>query len=160
MDSIYSILLTWLQIHTLNQSLARPDISPRPPFVPATAERMYRCEVCRKTAAPHTPAHKITVESRRVTYPLREKVFACWKWQGGRRKFVRPDDPGGVGPQIAREVTACPDCARRLQKEAEAPERDTEERLDAFSFYLLRTGKARAPPLYALSNGGNRYETL
>lgn len=151
-DSIYSILLPWLQIHTLNQSLARPDISPRPPFAPATPERMYRCEVCHKTAPPHTPAHKITVESRRVSYPLRPKVFACWKWQGNRRKFVRPDDPGGVGPQIAREVTACPGCARRLEKEAEDCEQDAVERLDAFSFYLSRTKTGRAPPLLALLN--------
>jgi hypothetical protein len=92
---------------------------------------------------------------RRVSYPLRPKVFACWKRQGDRRKFVRPDDPGGVGHQIAREVTACPDCARHLEKETEEYERDAEEQHDALSFVLLRVDAGgRAPPLWALRHGG------
>ena len=107
---------------------------------------MYRCELCGKTAPPHTPAHKITVETRRVAYPLRPKVFACWKWQGDRRKFVRPDDPGGVGRQVAREVTACPDCARRAEQEVEESERDAGGAHDTLPRILLSSAAGRAPP--------------
>ena len=114
---------------------------------------MYRCELCGKTAPPHTPAHKITVEARRVTYPLRPKVFACWKWQGDRRKFARPDDPGGVGRQISREVTACPDCARRAEEQSEVHESDAEGRGGTLSHALTKYGGGRAPPPQAL-----RYE--
>ena len=104
---------------------------------------MYQCEVCGKTAPPHTPAHKITIETRRVSYPLRPKVFACWKRQGDRRKFVRPDDPGGIGRQIAREVTACPACARRLEEEHE---RVVEEPFATLLFIFPGTDAGRAPP--------------
>lgn len=93
-------------------------------------------------------------------YPLRPKVFACWKWQGDRRKFVRPDDPGGSGRQISREVTACPDCARRLEKAPEDQERDAGARHVAPSFVRQGLGTGRAPPSWSLRHGGNMYETL
>jgi hypothetical protein len=81
---------------------------------------------------------------------MRPKVFACWKWQGDRRKFVRPDDPGGVGRQIAREVTACPECARRLEKEAEEDERGAAGPHDTLPSFSPGTGAGRAPPLRVL----------
>jgi hypothetical protein len=112
---------------------------------------MYQCEVCGKTAPPHTPAHKITVETRRVSYPLRPKVFACWKQEGNRRKFVRPNDPGGIGRQMAREVTACPACARRLEEEFTESEREIEEPYHTLLFVLMNTGVGRAPPLRVFS---------
>ena len=107
---------------------------------------MYRCGLCGKTAPPHTPAYKVTVETRRVTYPLRPKVFACRKWQNGRRKFVRPDDPGGVGRQVAREVTACPDCARRVDEAPAEDERDAGKPRSSIPFILPCVGVGRAPP--------------
>jgi hypothetical protein len=115
---------------------------------------MYRCELCGKTAPPHTPAHKITVATRRATYPLRPKVFACWKWQNGRRKFVRPDDPGGVGRQVSREVSACPDCARRAEEQPEVHELDAEGRRCALPHALMEHSGGRAPPLRAFRYGG------
>ena len=115
---------------------------------------MYRCELCGKTAPPHTPAHKIAVETRRVTHPLRPKVFACWKWQGGRRKFVRPDDPGGVGRQLTREVTACPDCARRDAEQIEGHEQDAGGQGGALPHALTNYGGGRAPPSVTLRHEG------
>lgn len=115
---------------------------------------MFRCELCGKTAPPHTPAHKIAVETRRAAYPLRPKVFACWKWQNGRRKFVRPDDPGGTGRQVSREVTACPDCARRAEEQNVCHEPDAEGRGGALPHTLMKYGCGRAPPLQALRYGG------
>ena len=107
---------------------------------------MYRCELCGKTVPPHTPAHKIAVATRGATYPLRPKVFACWKWQNGRRKFVRPDDPGGVGRQVSREVTACPDCARRAEEQSEVHGSDAGGPGGALPHGLTNYPGGRAPP--------------
>jgi hypothetical protein len=107
---------------------------------------MYRCGLCGKTAPPHTQAYKVTVETRRATYPLRPKVFACWKWEKGRRKFVRPDDPGGIGRQVAREVTACPDCARRVGEETAADGLDVGIPRGNLPRTSPRVGFGRAPP--------------
>jgi hypothetical protein len=87
-------------------------------------------------------------------YPLRPKVFACWKWQNGRRKFVRPDDPGGVGRQVSREVTACPDCARRAEEQSIVHELDAEGPGGAPPQGLTNYAVGRAPPLPALPSGG------
>lgn len=76
---------------------------------------------------------------------MRPKVFACRKRRGDGRKLVRPDDPGGVGRQIAREVTACPDCARRASAEA-TRERDAERPHGTVPF-ILKVCAGRAPPL-------------
>jgi hypothetical protein len=76
---------------------------------------MYKCQVCGNVTPPRTPAHKITLETRPVFYPHRPKANACWVWRGERRKFVTPDDRGGSGRECAREIVACPGCARRFE---------------------------------------------
>lgn len=83
---------------------------------------MFRCDVCGSVAPPRTPCNRITVETRVVEYPLRQKVH----WQppkaGGQGKWV--DDPGGTGTAIVRELRACAECAahqREHQPEARPP---------------------------------------
>ena len=85
---------------------------------------MFRCQLCRKTTQPHTPAYKLTIETRQVCYAARTRANACYKrkWIDGelRSKFTHTDDPGGWGKEPARELTVCPDClaahtARQVQ---------------------------------------------
>lgn len=68
---------------------------------------MYRCELCRELIEAGIPSHRVTLETRAVTYPHRANAQrAIVK---GKREMV--DDPGGSGRDIAREATACPRCA-------------------------------------------------
>jgi hypothetical protein len=50
------------------------------------------------------------LEKRRVTYPYRPEANRLVP-RGRERK--KPDDPGGVGLEIVREINACPECAQR-----------------------------------------------
>ena len=75
---------------------------------------MYRCEVCQQVIGPHVPSHRIVVQTRTARYPPRAKAHFVPPSDGGKGKWV--DDPGGVGREIAREVTVCPACfAQRLE---------------------------------------------
>jgi hypothetical protein len=71
---------------------------------------MYRCALCNTVVPPHTPSFRIVTEQRAVTYPYRAE--ANREIRKGRER-IKPDDPGGRGLEIAREVIACPDCAAR-----------------------------------------------
>ncbi len=59
---------------------------------------------------------------------------------GNRRKFTRTDDPGGKGSQIAREIPACPDCARKVhQSDINVNEQSSQinaSHLEKFEVYL------------------------
>lgn len=68
---------------------------------------MYRCEICREIVPPHTPSHRVTVETRPVQYPFRSDANTVLV-KGKREKR---HDPGGSGREIVREVIACPRCA-------------------------------------------------
>ena len=67
---------------------------------------MYKCQICKKIASPGTKSFRIPVQFRNRKYPERESVFRVRR--DGKEKLV--DDPGGVGREIVREVTACPEC--------------------------------------------------
>jgi len=69
---------------------------------------MYRCEVCKEVVAPKTPVTRIVTETRAVQYPYRPEVNREI-YRGKER--IKPDDPGGSGREIVREVIACPRCA-------------------------------------------------
>ena len=104
---------------------------------------MYKCQVCGDVTAPHTPAFRITMETRARCYPRRyhansfsneaprprkgkaaprpipprfDAKAALRKGRGGRveGKTVYIDDSGGEGREIVREITVCPYCARQL----------------------------------------------
>src|ERR1051325_1192510 len=90
--------------------------------MPASADSMYKCEICGHVPPPRTSAHKVILQTRPVFYPARPKVNTCWKWKGDRRKFVRTDDPGGTGRECVQEVTACAACASKF---AEHPNRSS-----------------------------------
>jgi len=77
---------------------------------------MYRCQVCGRVAGPHVPSVRLVVETRAAVHRFRKNVHKVVKiGPDGRRKKVKKkdwlDDPGGKGREIAKEVTACPDCA-------------------------------------------------
>jgi hypothetical protein len=69
--------------------------------------QVYRCEVCREAIGPRVAAVRVVVEWRKVVFPFRKEVNRFWS--GGREHWS--DDPGGEGLQVAREITACPECA-------------------------------------------------
>jgi hypothetical protein len=82
---------------------------------------MFRCEICGNVSQPRQPSFKIPVETRAVIYPKRSRVNACKKEFPRGRRFVRTDDPGGVGREAAREATACGECAERHRERRLAP---------------------------------------
>jgi len=69
---------------------------------------MYRCGICTKTIAPRTSlGGKVTTRFRPHRHPARAKANRRIRVDD---KWVRPDDPGGIGQQIVAEVDACPLC--------------------------------------------------
>lgn len=68
---------------------------------------MYRCLICGEVAPPNTPATRIVLAVRPITYPYRS--FAHHRKRRGIHRWI--PDPGGTGYEIAKEVTACPSCA-------------------------------------------------
>ena len=76
-----------------------------------SADPMFKCEICGKVQPPHTRSYKVAVATRLTTYPPRFRAHQCYKIINGKPKFCILNDPGGVGVEPAREVTACFDCA-------------------------------------------------
>jgi hypothetical protein len=74
---------------------------------------MYKCQLCHNNSQPRVPAHRITLTTHAVFYPAREKVNVCRKRAGDHSKFVRTNDPGGIGFECEREILVCPECAAR-----------------------------------------------
>ena len=70
---------------------------------------MYRCEICKQVVPPHTPSHRIVVETRPAVYPHRPDANRVRQ----KHKIETRDDRGGVGREIARERIACPACAAK-----------------------------------------------
>ncbi len=68
---------------------------------------MYRCDVCAKVIPPGIRARRIVVETQPHSHPAR----TIRQRRRGRSRGKPMTDPGGVGPQIVREATACPACA-------------------------------------------------
>lgn len=54
--------------------------------------------------------------------------------------------PGGRGRQVSREVTACPDCARRAEEHSEGDGPESEGKRGALPFVLPKHAGGRAPP--------------
>jgi hypothetical protein len=67
---------------------------------------MYRCESCRRVAAPGVPCARKVVKTRSVFYPVRYEVQ---RPRPGKSKFT--DDPGGTGWETVRELKVCPACS-------------------------------------------------
>ena len=90
---------------------------------------MFVCEICKTEVPAGISAQKVTLETRAVRYPHREKVHppAIDVDNQKKRKARRSrklaakelekwsDDPGGHGLEIVREGLACPTCASRLE---------------------------------------------
>jgi|GEM_PF-2878669 len=118
--------------------------------MPILADSMYKCELCGKISKPRTPSHKVVLETRTMFFSLRPKAFACWKQEGNRKKFVRPDDPGGMGKQIVKEATVCQDCTKRFSANEEKTEPEANSSYNNLSLLMMTIGKDRAPPSLSL----------
>jgi hypothetical protein len=71
---------------------------------------MYRCQICKQVVPAGTKARRVVSETRPRIYPFRMKANRAVRIKD---KLVYPDDPGGTGWEIAREITVCPACAER-----------------------------------------------
>ena len=67
---------------------------------------MYTCEKCSRVVGPSQPAKKMVVQRREKHYPFRAEAMPHIDRETHRPKH----DPGGVGWEIVREATVCPDC--------------------------------------------------
>lgn len=66
---------------------------------------MFRCERCQSLVPPDVPVTRLIAETRPVIYPRRPGANRKSK------KGIKPDDAGGRGFEIVRELNVCPDCA-------------------------------------------------
>jgi hypothetical protein len=90
--------------------------------------KMFQCEICKTIVPAGISAQKVTLETRAVRYPHREKVHPPAidvenkkKLKSRRSRKLTPkelekwvDDSGGHGLEIMREGRACPTCSARL----------------------------------------------
>jgi hypothetical protein len=90
---------------------------------------MFQCEICKTVMPAGISARKVTLETRAVRYPHREKIHPPAIEVGNKKKLksrrarkLTPkeleqwsDDPGGHGLEIVREGLACPSCVSRLE---------------------------------------------
>jgi hypothetical protein len=88
-------------------------------------KKLFQCEICKTVVPAGIAAQKVTLETRAVRYPRREKIYppanmspkkqrALLKRSPDRsdKEFEKwGDDPGGYGLEILREGLACPTCA-------------------------------------------------
>ena len=69
---------------------------------------MYKCQLCQQVIPANVKSQRVVVEARVRHYPFRAKANrAIWR----KHKWEYPDDNGGVGREIVREVIACQVCA-------------------------------------------------
>jgi hypothetical protein len=77
---------------------------------------LFRCQLCGCSAPAGARPERIAVETRPREYPFRREANRPVKHhgrlvRGDDGRVRRPDDPGGSGEEIVREVLACPACA-------------------------------------------------
>lgn len=81
---------------------------------------MYTCQLCGALQPARAPAHRITLQTRRRTYPERKAVHLVPKHKKKRPRRKEDeylDDPGGTGLETAREALVCAGCATaRLER--------------------------------------------
>ena len=114
---------------------------------------MFRCELCKhvpefkhrgpKVLPAGTRSTRVPIKLRATEYPSRPKAN---KVRIGR-KLRLFDDPGGAGYELAKEVLACPTCAReyaamRAAREALGDYGDLEESESNSPFAELARGDA------------------
>lgn len=79
---------------------------------------MFKCGFCKKSSRPRVPCAKIITLTQIWRHPFRPKVQKRWRPdKTGTLRIEWADDPGGVGPQIVKEVKSCPECAAKWEKE-------------------------------------------
>lgn len=82
---------------------------------------MFVCNFCRQVTKPRVKCNKIVFKSVMFNHPHRARVLKRWGVdKQGKKKLEWVDDRGGVGPQVEKEINACPDCAEQYFKRKEA----------------------------------------
>jgi hypothetical protein len=84
---------------------------------------MYRCQLCQKVAPAGTRPTKMVVETRAKEYEARGRAPRESRGPSRFREPPGPYDRGGAGRETVKELTLCPDCAKRVAEEqaAQAP---------------------------------------
>jgi rubrerythrin len=77
-------------------------------------KRMYRCQICQQSVPVGTKARRVVTETRPRVYPFRAEANRGIK---RNTKIIYPDDTGGTGWEIAREITACPACSEQRERQ-------------------------------------------
>lgn len=87
---------------------------------------MFICNFCKKSVPCRTPCKKVVIQTVMYHHPHRPKVHRKWILdKQGKPRLDWLDDKGGIGPQIAVEVPACPTCG--LEQELKREKRETEQ---------------------------------
>lgn len=92
---------------------------------------MFRCYFCKQITPPRTTRHSVVIETRPKQYSARRREP---KRRSFRDRDAAPEDRGGQGVEIIKEVDACPKCAAeqlKLQKAKAAAPPDTGSTQDA-----------------------------
>ena len=70
---------------------------------------MYRCEACKTSVPPRTPANKVVLETRPKTY----RYTAVRKGKGRRRDHGDSEGRFSGGTEIVHEALLCSACAAK-----------------------------------------------
>ncbi len=77
---------------------------------------MFRCQKCGTIVASGIRSKKVVVKTREKTYEAREPVRARNRYarRKNRHKKKQNYDRGGHGYETVRELTVCPECAKKF----------------------------------------------
>ncbi len=74
---------------------------------------MFRCYFCKQVTPPKTTRHTVIIETREKQYSTRRRESKGGPRRGFRGRDEPPQDRGGKGIEISKEVPACPACAAK-----------------------------------------------
>ncbi len=89
---------------------------------------MFRCQLCQTVVPAGTRTTKIVVATRKKFYSSRGSApqMGGPRFRGRRTEPAKPYDKGGVGTEIVREASVCPDCALKHDLQAKIEEQKQE----------------------------------
>lgn len=83
---------------------------------------MFKCYFCNEVTPPGTTRHSVVIETREKRYAAKRREYKGGGRGGGRfRRDDTPQDRGGAGVEIMKEVPACPACAAKDHEVKQVP---------------------------------------